>query len=95
MAVLEKKAMEAGYNLYDALIKRVDSQDEIEKRVWAINDIWGEILGLLEQKEIKGAEQDADVLVTTTHERSSRAPSGLPFRQIHSPALSPPGERAS
>lgn len=41
---MEKRANESGYNLYDNLLKRVDAEDDMTKKIEAMQDILEEIM---------------------------------------------------
>jgi antirestriction protein ArdC len=77
MGLLEKQARGCGYNLWHALITRVDSQDDIRKKVVAIHAIMDEILNADPYNETSAHESS----VTTTQASRRPASTGLPGQQ--------------
>ena len=74
----QQLSKERGYNLYDALIKRVDSEENIVERIAAIHGIMDEILNAHPHE----ATPPYDRSVTTTP--ASRAPASAATRELTS-----------
>lgn len=77
MEWLEGQAKKKGYNLYNALITRVDSEDDIGKKVAAIHGILNEILAAEPHEPTATHERS----VITTPVSQAPAPAGEPGKQ--------------